>query len=57
MNNNYPNYEIERFEDEGGSCYIPSTESEIKMEKIPVIGLLEEDDNDAGEEIQKHQES
>ncbi len=47
----YPGYEIERFEDEGGS---QPTDQEI--EEIPVIDLLG-DDKDAGEEIQKHQES
>jgi len=47
----YPDYEIDRFEDEGGS-----QSHDREMEEIPVIDLLG-DDNDAGEEIQEHQES
>lgn len=57
----YPNYEIERFEDEGGNnCYYPRKDdpepTDRKLEAIPVIDLLGDDD-DAGEEIQEHQES
>lgn len=48
----YPGYEIERFEGEGGfsSCYIRfrniKDEFHPKLELIPVIDLLGEDDDE-----------
>jgi len=54
---NYPGYEIERFEDDGGNlfCDINPHLTDQEMEEIPVIDLG--DDEDARKEVQEHQES
>lgn len=43
----YPGYEIERFENEGGnsSCYYRYFKPiELEMEKVPVIDIIEDED-------------
>lgn len=54
----YPDYEIERFENEGGKyfCDINPELTDQELEEIPVIDLLESD-SDAGKEVQEHQKS
>jgi hypothetical protein len=52
----FPEYEIERFEYEGGYCS-PFVPEELKMEEVTVIDLLGAKDAEKQKRNEKHQES